>query len=60
MCHALAAQGIKIGRYRVKSLMRQSQLRPVWKRKFIYITDSKHHMPVAENIFYSLVWDCAS
>ena len=50
MRHALAAQGIKIGRYKIRSLMRQAQLRPVWKRKFIHTTDSKHHLPVADNI----------
>jgi len=48
--HALAAQGITIGRYKVRRLMRQGQCRPVWKRKFIHTTDSKHTMPVADNI----------
>ena len=47
---ALEAQAIQIGRYRVRSLMRQAGLKPVWKRKFIHTTDSKHTLPVAANI----------
>ncbi|KAF3999500.1 hypothetical protein [Glaciimonas immobilis] len=31
-------------------LSREAQCRPVWKRKFIDTTDSKHYMPVADNI----------
>jgi putative transposase len=37
---ALEAQGIQVGRYRVRHLMRQAGLKPVWKRKFIHTTDS--------------------
>lgn len=47
---ALEAHGISIGRYRVRSLMRQAGLKPVWKRKFIHTTDSRHDLPIAENI----------
>jgi putative transposase len=47
---ALVAQGIQIGRCRVRRLMRQADLKPVWKRKFIHTTDSKHNLPVAANI----------
>lgn len=47
---ALAAQGLTIGRYRVRRLMRQHGLRPSWKRKFVHTTDSRHNLPVAENI----------
>ncbi len=46
---ALQAKGIAIGRYKVRRLMRQSHLVPVWKRKFVNTTDSKHDLPVAEN-----------
>ena len=46
---ALHVKGIMIGRYKVRSLMRQSHLVPVWKRKFMNTTDSKHNLPVAEN-----------
>lgn len=47
---ALAAQGMQIGRCRVRRLMRQAGLKPVWKRKFIHTTDSKHDLPIAANI----------
>ena len=47
---ALKNQGMQIGRYKVRSLMREAGLKPVWKRKFIHTTDSKHMLPVAENI----------
>lgn len=39
---ALGNQDIQIGRYKARSLMRQARLKPVWKRKFIHTTDSKH------------------
>jgi transposase InsO family protein len=47
---ALNNQGIRIGRYRVRSLMRAHQLKPVWKRKFVHTTDSKHNLPVFDNV----------
>lgn len=47
---ALTAQGIPIGRCRVRRLMREANLKPVWKRKFIHTTDSKHDLPIAANI----------
>jgi len=47
---AMKNQGIEIGRYKVRSLMRKAMLKPVWKRKFIHTTDSKHNLPVAANI----------
>lgn len=47
---ALLTQGHAIGRYRVRRLMREAALRPVWKRKFVHTTDSKHELPVAENL----------
>lgn len=46
----LQALHIVIGRYKVRRLMREANLKPVWKRKFINTTDSKHDLPVAENI----------
>ena len=46
----LQAQDIKIGRFKVIRLMRESNLKPVWKRKFVNTTNSKHDLPVAENI----------
>jgi transposase InsO family protein len=50
LASALQAQGLTIGRYRVRRLMREAALRPVWKRKFIHTTDSRHDLPVAENL----------
>ena len=50
LVRALQAQGRAIGRYRVRRLMREAALRPVWKRKFVHTTDSKHDLPVAENL----------
>jgi putative transposase len=47
---ALNGLGIRIGRYRVRRLMRDHQLKPVWKRKFVHTTDSKHNLPVFENV----------
>ena len=47
---ALCSQGVTMGRYRVRSLMRAHALRPVWKRKFVHTTDSKHTMPVSANV----------
>jgi len=46
----LQAQGIKIGRYKVRRLMREACLKPVWKRKFTHTTDSNHDLPIAENL----------
>ena len=47
---ALADQGVRIGRFRVRRLMREHSLKVCWKRKFVSTTDSKHHLPVAENV----------
>ena len=47
---AMKNQGIEIGRYRVRSLMRRAALKPVWKRKFVHTTDSKHDLPIAANV----------
>jgi transposase InsO family protein len=47
---ALANEGITVGRHRIRSLMEKHQLRPVWKRKFINTTDSRHSLPVSPNV----------
>ena len=47
---AMGNQGIQIGRYKVRSLMRVAGLKLVWKRKFIHTTDSNHQLPIAANI----------
>lgn len=46
----LKAQHIVMGRYKVRRLMREAGLKPVWKKRFVNTTDSKHDLPVAENL----------
>lgn len=50
MVTALLNRGIKAGRFKARRLMRQAGLKPVWKRKFIHTTDSKHDLPIAANV----------
>ncbi|GGY29376.1 hypothetical protein GCM10011289_35530 [Paludibacterium paludis] len=47
---ALRDHGSHFGRYKIRRLMRTYGLKPTWKRKFVHTTDSKHDLPVAENI----------
>ena len=47
---ALQQQGVTMGRHRVRSLMRANGLQPVWRRKFMHTTDSKHTLPVSPNV----------
>ena len=47
---ALHRQGIQIGRYKARRVMRQVGLKTVWKPKFVHTTDSRHSLPIAENI----------
>jgi len=48
--HELAAQGIKVGRDRVGRLRRELDLRCKQRRKFVATTNSRHDLPVAENL----------
>ena len=41
----LAKRGLALGRDKVRKL-----LKTCWKRKFVHATDSKHTLPVAENL----------
>ncbi|MHA7680566.1 IS3 family transposase [Cupriavidus sp. PET2-C1] len=50
VAQAVSAQGVKIGRYRARALMRKAGLRPVWQRKFVATTNSRHDRPVAPNV----------
>ena len=50
LCAALQKQGVAIGRHRVRTLMRANGLRPVWRRKFVHTTDSRHGLPVSPNV----------
>lgn len=47
---AMANSGISIGRFRVRRLMREARLVPVWKRKFVHTTNSNHDLPIAQNV----------
>ena len=47
---ALHDQGIEVGRHRVRRLMRTHGIRPIWKPKFIHTTDSRHALPIADNV----------
>lgn len=50
LCAALHDEGWVVGRWRVRRLMREQQLRATWKRKFVHTTDSHHALPVADNV----------
>ena len=47
---AMAERGQTMGRHRVRTLMRLNGLRPVWRRKFVHTTDSRHGMAVSANV----------
>jgi putative transposase len=47
---ALIAKGFRIGRQRVVRLMAKLGIYAHSKRKFKVTTDSKHHLPIAENV----------
>lgn len=47
---ALQAKGMEVGIYKIRRLMRANGLRSAWKRKFVHTTDSKHDLPIAENV----------
>lgn len=46
----LRNDGVSIGRFKVRKLMREHGLKPAWKRKFVHTTDSNHNLAVAENL----------
>ncbi len=46
----LRQQGMVVGRHRIRTLMKRNGLRAVWKRKFIHTTDSRHDLPIADNL----------
>ena len=47
---ALHTENIMIGRYKVRSIMRQQGLKTTWTRAFMRKTHSKHTMKVADNV----------
>ena len=50
LCAVLRAQGLRIGRHRVRRLMCENRLRALWRRKFVHTTDSGHALPVWDNL----------
>ncbi len=46
----LRAQGLYIGRHRVRRLMRENRLRALWRREFLHTTGSGHALPVSDNL----------
>lgn len=50
MRRVLTARGLRLGRYKVRKLLKKFDLKACWKRKFVHTTDSKHGLPVAENL----------
>ena len=46
----LRAQGLRVGRHRVRRLRREHRLRALWRRKFVHTTDSRHALPVSGNV----------
>ena len=46
----LAAHGVRVGVHRIKRLRRKLGLRCKQRRKFKVTTDSRHSLPVAENL----------
>jgi putative transposase len=50
LCAVLRAKGLRLGRHRVRRLMREHRLRALWRRKFIHTTDSGHALPVSDNV----------
>lgn len=47
---APANSGLQIRHYKVRRLLQQASLKPVWKRKFMHTTDCKHAFPVVPNV----------
>jgi transposase InsO family protein len=46
----LAAHGVRVGVHRIKRLRRKLGLRCKQRRKFEVTTDSRHSLPVADNL----------
>ena len=54
----LLARGIRVGKDRVRKLMKQHGIKAKTKRKFVVTTDSRHNLPVAPDLVQRLgEWD---
>jgi putative transposase len=54
MAKELDCRGIRVGKERVRKLKKQHGLKVRGKRRFVVTTDSKHSVPIADNL---LGWD---
>ena len=50
MWKELVARGFRVGKERVRRLMKQHGIRARGKRKFVATTDSRHDLPIAPNL----------
>ena len=50
MCATLRKQGVIAGRYKVRQRMKSMSLVVKQKRRFRVTTDSRHHLPIADNV----------
>jgi putative transposase len=50
VCKELLARGIRMGKGRVQRLMHTHGVKARGKRKFVATNDSKHDLPIAENL----------
>ena len=50
MWKELLARGIRVGKDRVQRLMQAHGIKARSKRKFVVTTDSKHDLPIAQNL----------
>lgn len=48
--HAVRAQGLAIGRFRVRTLMKRAQLQPHWTRRFVVTTQSNPNLRAGANV----------
>ena len=46
----LLAQGVRVGKARVQGLMKAHGIKARGKRKFVVTTDSRHSLPIAQNL----------
>jgi putative transposase len=49
-CEELITSGVFAGRHRVARIMRQAGLKAIVAPKFVVTTDSKHDLPIAQNL----------
>jgi putative transposase len=50
MWKELVARGIRVGKERVRRMMKEHGIKARGKRKFVATTDSRHNLPIAENL----------